>query len=179
MSCSSIECSSHYEMKNTVKNRTRELFSSLRKMLSAARYTPHQRALGAALGVSVGLLPVSPLQLVVLAGVCPFVRCYRALAFVTVWIANPFPYVFIYVGEYALGAWLLRSSPSVSIDFSHLTLGTLKNLVVHHGPRVVLSLLVGGVIISIASGVLKYCITRLFAPTEKSAQPTGETAGSS
>ncbi len=152
-----------YEVKNTVKNRTRELFSSLRKMLSATRYTPHQRALGAALGVSVGLLPVSPLQLVVLAGACPFVRCYRALAFVTVWIANPFTYVLIYAGEYALGAWLLRSSPSVSIDFSHLTLGTLKNLVVHHGPRVVLSLLVGGVIVSIASGALTYCITRLFA----------------
>jgi len=72
------------------------LLKSFKQKLSAKNYSTHEKALGAAVGVSVGLLPVSPLQLVLLAAVLPFVKCYRAIAFITVWIANPITYVFIY-----------------------------------------------------------------------------------
>lgn len=137
------------------------LLKSFKQKLSAKNYSTHEKALGAAVGVSVGLLPVSPLQLVLLAAVLPFVKCYRAIAFITVWIANPITYVFIYAGEVAIGSFFVKSARNIDIDFAHLTIKSIKKLVVNNGPGILLALLIGGVIVSTVSGIITYLITRL------------------
>ena len=138
------------------------MLKSLKEKLSAENYSMHEKAFGAALGISVGLLPVSPLQLVLLAGILPFVKCYRAIAFITVWIANPITYVFIYAGEYAIGSLFVKSARNIDIDFTNLTIQSLKKLAVENGPGIIFAILIGGIILSTASGIITYLVTKLF-----------------
>ena len=145
-----------------IKNKISSLLKSLKQKLSAKNYSTHEKAFGAALGISVGLLPVSPFQLVLLAGILPFVKCYRAIAFITVWIANPITYVFIYAGEYAIGSFFVKSARNIDIDFTNLTIRSLKKLAVENGPGIILAILIGGVILSAASGIITYLVTKLF-----------------
>ena len=143
-----------------IKNKISSLLKSLKQKLSAKNYSTHEKAFGAALGISVGLLPVSPFQLVLLAGILPFVKCYRAIAFITVWIANPITYVFIYAGEFAIGSFFVKSARNIDIDFAHLTFRTIKKLVINHGPGILLALLIGGVILSAVSGIITYLVAK-------------------
>jgi uncharacterized protein (DUF2062 family) len=129
-------------------------------MFSARMHTPHERALGAALGVSMGLLPVFPLQILILGLLCIMIRCYRALAFVTVWILNPLTFVPIYVGEYYLGAWLLKTPMPEAGHFTGITTQELVAFT-RQSPEVLLSLLAGGIIVSLAGGILTYILARL------------------
>ncbi len=145
-----------------IKNKISSLLKSLKEKLSAENYSRHEKALGTALGISVGLFPVSPFQLVLLAGILPFVKCYRAIAFITVWIANPITYVFIYAGEYAIGSFFVKSARNIDIDFTNLTIRSLKKLAVENGPGIILAILIGGVILSAASGIITYLVTKLF-----------------
>lgn len=145
-----------------IKNKMSSLLKSLKEKLSAENYSMHEKALGAALGISIGLFPVSPFQLILLAGILPFVKCYRAIAFITVWIANPITYVFIYAGEYAIGSLFVKSARNIDIDFTNLTIQSLKKLAVENGPGIIFAILIGGVILSAASGIITYLVTKLF-----------------
>jgi len=138
------------------------LINSLKEKLSAKNYSSHEKALGAALGISVGLLPVSPLQLVLLAAIMPLVKCYRALAFITVWIANPITYVIIYACEFAIGSFFVKSARNIDIDFTHLTIKAIKKLAVENGPGIIFAIIIGGVILSAVSGIITYFLTQFF-----------------
>ena len=144
------------------QNKISSLLNSLKQKLSAKNYSTHEKALGAALGITVGLLPVSPLQLFLLTGIMPFVKCYRAIAFITVWIANPITYVFIYAGEFAIGSLFVKSARNIDIDFTHLTIRSLKKLAVDNGPGIIFAILIGGVILSAVSGIITYLVTKSF-----------------
>ncbi|MCK5852289.1 DUF2062 domain-containing protein [bacterium] len=143
-----------------IKNKISFLLKSLKEKLSAKNYSTHEKAFGAALGIFVGLLPVSPFQLVLLAGIIPFVKCYRAIAFITVWVANPITYVFIYAGEFAIGSFFVKSARNIDIDFTHLTIRSLKKLAVDNGFGIIFAILIGGVILSSISGIITYLVTK-------------------
>ncbi len=144
------------------QNKFSKLLKSLKQKLSAKSYSPHEKALGATLGISVGLLPVTPFQLVLLSGILPFVKCYRALAFVTVWIANPITYIFIYAGEYTIGSFFVKSARNVDIDFANITIRSIKKIATENGLGIIFALLIGGIILSVVSGIITYLITRFF-----------------
>jgi len=146
--------------------RKRSWWQKTKDVFRAGAYTPHERALGAALGVSMGLLPVFPLQLVILGVLCVVIRCYRALAFVTVWILNPITFVPIYAAEFYLGAWLLRTPLT---DVSKLVSGSRQDLIAfcRQSPQFLLSLMSGGVIISVAGGVVTYILVRWIIACKK------------
>ena len=149
-------------MENTVSDtpeKKRSWWQKTKDVFRAGAYTPHERALGAALGVSMGLLPVFPLQLVLLGVLCVAIRCYRALAFVTVWILNPITFVPIFAGEFYFGALLLKTPLP---ETASLLSGSRKDLIAlcRQSPELLLSLLTGGVIISVAGGALTYIIVR-------------------
>ena len=152
---------------NDTPQKKRSWWQKTKDIFRAGAHTPHERALGAALGVSMGLLPVFPLQLVLLGVLCVVIRCYRALAFVTVWILNPITFVPIYAGEFYLGAWLLKTPLG---ETTNLLSGSRQDLIAlcRQSPELLLSLLAGGVIVSIAGGVITYIIVRLIlAGTKK------------
>lgn len=126
-------------------------------MISAKSHSPHERALGAAVGVGIGLLPISPFQIPALVLICMKIKCFRALAFITVWVANPFTYVPIYFLDYIIGSYILQTPSEKTIDFSNLSL----KMIFKAGPNFCLSLLIGGIILSIVSTIITY-ITVLF-----------------
>lgn len=127
-------------------------------LLAAPMYTPHERALGAALGVTIGILPILPFQLVVLGALCIPIRCHRALAFVTVWIANPLTYLPIYAGEYFLGSQILSLAGFQSPQLDGFTLKQVLAI----GPFALLAFLTGGVICAASAGVLTYFPLKLW-----------------
>ena len=149
------------------QNKISSLLNAFKQKLSAQNYSEHEKALGAAVGIAVGLLPVSPLQLVLLAGIMPFVKCYRAMAFITVWIANPVTYVFIYAGEFAIGSIFVKSARNVDIDFTHLTISSLKKMAVDNGPGIIFAIIIGGVILSSVSGIITYLVIRFILEKKK------------
>ena len=137
----------------------KKFWKNFRKILSAKRYSPHERALGAAVGVGVGLLPVSPFQISVLFFICMKLKCFRALAFATVWVANPFTYLPIYFIDYAIGSYLLKIPTEKTIDFSNLSL----KMIFKAGPDFCLSILLGGIILSIVSTLITYVLVLFIA----------------
>jgi len=152
-----------YSVSTVLTENKKSYWKRLREMLSAKNYSPHERALGAAVGVGVGLLPVSPFQIPVLALICIKLKCFRALAFVTVWVANPFTYVPIYAADYVIGSWILRISADNYIDFSNVTLKALFKA----GPSICLSILLGGIILSVTSTLITYVFVRFIARKKK------------
>ncbi len=123
-----------------------------RTLLAAPMYTPHERALGAALGVTVGILPILPFQLIVLGVLCIPVRCHRALAFVTVWIANPLTYIPIYAGEYFLGIQIIKLLGYHPPELDGFSLKEVFAV----GPFALFAFLTGGIICASVAGVLTY-----------------------
>ncbi len=129
-------------------------------MLSAKTYTPHERALGAALGVTIGLLPIFPFQIPVLLLLCVFIRCYRSLALVTVWVLNPITFIPIYVSAVWLGAEMLHISLGDSLPGFHITRQEFLHLM-RHSSDYLTALIAGSSVISISGGVLTYGLTRI------------------
>jgi len=141
------------------RERIRSLYQRVVRLAVAPQYSAHERALGAALGVGVGLLPVAPLQLLLLASVCLRVRCHRALAFVTVWILNPFTIVPLYAAEYWCGQLLCERWFGTRMPLEELVRANVVTLV-RRCPRELLALACGGVVFSAAAAVLMYFIVR-------------------
>jgi len=74
--------------------------------------TPHAVALGAALGMFVGLLPLIGIQMIVVVGVATLFRANKAIGIPIVWITNPFTAVPIYGGCFVLGRAVM-ATPAV------------------------------------------------------------------
>jgi len=141
------------------RERIRSFYQHVMRLAVAPQYRAHERALGAALGVGVGVLPVAPLQLLLLAGVCLRIRCHRALAFVTVWILNPFTIIPLYAAEYWCGRLLCERWFGACTPLEELVRANMVTLV-RRCPRELLALACGGVMFSAVAGVLTYFIVR-------------------
>jgi len=128
-------------------------------LCAAPEYTPHERALGAAVGVGVGMLPITPFQLLLLALVCMRIRCHRTLAFVTVWILNPFTLIPLYAAEYWCGRMLCERWFGPFTPLNELVRANLVTLL-RQCPREVLALLSGGVMFCAVAGLMTYFIAR-------------------
>lgn len=136
-----------------------DFLARCRRACLSCAYTPHETAFGAALGVAVALLPIAPLQLALLAALCLRLRCHRPLAFITVWLLNPITIVPIYAAEFWCGQLLCRRWLAVETSLTDLSCASALSLT-HQCPRALLALLLGGVLCSIAFGVLTYVVTR-------------------
>ncbi len=141
----------------------KKVWKKICETLSAKKYSPHERALGAAAGVCVGLLPISPFQIPALIFICMKLKCFRALAFVTVWIANPFTYIPIYFIDYIIGSYILKIPPEKTIDFSNLSL----KMIFKAGPDFCLSLFLGGIILSVSSTFITYILVLFITKKQK------------
>ncbi len=74
--------------------------------------TPHQLALGVAVGLLVGFLPIMGIQMVVCVGLAALLRANKAIGVPIVWITNPITFVPIYGACLALGQWVLPKGES-------------------------------------------------------------------
>lgn len=67
--------------------------------------SPHQIALGAAVGIFIGISPTFGLQIIMAIVVSTLLKCSRPAAFITVWVTNVFTLVPIYAFCYVVGQW--------------------------------------------------------------------------
>lgn len=87
----------------------RVLHSPLRRIVKR-HDTPHQVALGVAIGVFVAWTPTIGLQSVLAWCVAACLGANRLITLPAVWITNPLTAVPIYWASWAVGSWLLPSS---------------------------------------------------------------------
>lgn len=83
------------------------------RTLFRARGTPHAIALGAAIGVFVGMTPTVGLQMLIGVFIATLVGASRVAAALPAWITNPVTIVPIYSFNYWVGSWFFRSAPDL------------------------------------------------------------------
>ncbi len=116
----------------------------------------HSIALGMAVGVFVGFLPIIPFQTIVAVALAFLVRANKITAALGTWVSNPVNMIPFYSMLFFVGMFVLPFSElSFELSAEHLE---LKNLL-EHGWEVVLVMLVGGVIMGIPSALIAYVIT--------------------
>ena len=122
--------------------------------------TPHKIALGLALGIFIGFVPVMGIQMGV---VLPFALLFRGnkVAAVTgVWITNPVTVVPIYFVNYLVGLWFTPYKhltwDNFADKFSNIDTSTFLKL----GAELLVPLFVGGAVIGVVTGIPTYFVSK-------------------
>jgi uncharacterized protein (DUF2062 family) len=115
---------------------------------------PKKIALGAALGVFIGITPTIPFHTVLLLILAPLLRVSLIAGYMGIWISNPLTWVPQYLAAYEVGALLLFRGDSLVIP-EHANLAAYLHLIWRGG----LALQVGGLIIAVPAALLTYFIT--------------------
>ena len=130
---------------------------------------PHRIALGLALGIFIGILPIMGIQMAVVTLFAIPLRGNLKAALAGVWISNPVTFLPIYWANYLFGT-LFFSDKTVSWerfvgemaraaewDWTALK-ASLTNLV-HLGAEILVPLWVGSVILATVLGIVTYFVT--------------------
>ncbi len=123
--------------------------------LMRLRKSPHEIALGLALGIFVGFLPIVPFQSVTVLILALIFRGSKIAAFAGTWISNPLNWVFFYYGLYLVGNLALPFR-GVRFDPEHLEMAEL----IEAGWKVFGTMVVGGLILGIPGSVITYFLTK-------------------
>jgi uncharacterized protein (DUF2062 family) len=68
---------------------------------------PHELALGMALGVFAGMMPVLPFQTALAVFLALIFKASKITAALGTWVSNPLNWYFLYYYSYKIGAWML------------------------------------------------------------------------
>ena len=126
---------------------------------------PHQLALGIALGVFSGMMPILPFQTALAVALALLFKGSKITAAIGTWVSNPLNWYFLYVYSYKIGAWILglsgRSKMIASImtslrqgDEALVILGKITGA----GSAIIGAFLTGGLVMGIVTGVPAYFI---------------------
>ena len=78
--------------------------------LARIKGDPHDLALGMALGIFAGMMPIMPFHMVLAVALALFLKGSKITAAIGTWISNPFDWVFIYYFNYKIGSIILGLS---------------------------------------------------------------------
>ncbi len=78
--------------------------------------TPHQIAVGVAVGIFVGLTPTVGFQMVIAVAIAAALRANKAICIPMVWITNPITLVPIYAACFQIGVAIMGPSRPVQAD---------------------------------------------------------------
>ncbi len=115
---------------------------------------PHSIALGLAVGVFVGCLPVIPFQTLIALALAVLFRCSKLAAALGTWVSNPANVVFVYYFLYRVGG-IFVPGDTVCFDPEHLAFAEM----LRSGWHLVSVMTVGGVIVGIPAALLTYVVT--------------------
>ena len=126
---------------------------------------PHELALGMALGIFVGMLPIIPFHMALSVALALFFRGSKITALIGVWVSNPVTWYLIYYYNYRIGAWIL-GFPKNSKLFSSLIPAAehgdeLMDIFVRitgAGSKIIGAFSLGGLIMGIATAIPSYFI---------------------
>ncbi|MCS6812869.1 MAG: DUF2062 domain-containing protein [Cyanobacteria bacterium] len=121
------------------------------------RSTPESMALGLAMGVLVGMIPLFGMQSLLSIGLATLVGGNKWLAVLGTWISNPVTDVPLVLLNFRLGQWLLRNHSIVDLRVESFQ--DLVNL----GGELVTVLITGCLVTGTISAIVTYVVSiRLF-----------------
>lgn len=125
--------------------------------------TPHELALGLAIGIFVGFLPCMGVQTWVALPLATIFRGNKILAIAGVWISNPVTFVPFYYSCYRVGLWFYTPVSRLgTAEFRALAADASMTRMLEMGKALVVPLTVGSLVLGIPAGVLTYFGLRLF-----------------
>lgn len=133
--------------------------------------TPHSIALGSAIGIFFGFVPLYPLKTLLSIAVAWIFRCNKIAAAVAVTIHDVLIFAMpaIYFGEYKLGCWTLRRPPSAHRIRFHFSLHDYLHPDVF--VRVLWPAFVGSLFLAVPSAIATYFTIRILVSRARSPQP--------
>lgn len=115
---------------------------------------PRKVALGAALGVFIGVTPTIPFHTIFALALAPLLRVSVVAAYLGIWVSNPLTWVPQYFMAYEVGRYLLFRGEPLRIP-SHADLYGFLDLLWRGG----LALQVGGILIALPPAIITYFAT--------------------
>jgi uncharacterized protein len=115
---------------------------------------PRKLALGAALGVFIGITPTIPFHTVLVLALAPLLRVSVIAAYAGIWVSNPVTWVPQYLLSYEVGCRLLFRGEALCIPEQTDMAGFLSLLW-----RGGLALQAGGIIIALPPAIITYVFT--------------------
>ena len=121
---------------------------------------PHKIALGVALGVCVGFVPIMGIQMAVVLPLAVLFRGNKTAAIGGVWITNPVTVIPIYYMDYKVGELFVTYPPLTwghfEAMFSQMTLTQFLEL----GTTILVPLFTGGLVLAVVTSIPTYFVTR-------------------
>lgn len=114
------------------------------------RDRPEVVAKGFAIGVFAGCFPLLGLQSLIGIFVAAIFRASKVAAVAATWISNPLTYVPLFLFNYKIGQFLLRTEDAELLDITSLT--AFKEL----GPTIAITLLTGSFIVGTILSMVTY-----------------------
>jgi len=134
--------------------------------------SPHDIALGLALGIYVGFLPLMGIQMgVVLVVALPFRRANKVSAVAGVWISNPLTVIPLYALIYWVGTFFYKKEEVLSYSIFKEKITDILELsgfiektaaFLGLGADIFIPMCVGGSVVGIIAGLITYFITKRF-----------------
>ena len=141
------------------------MFKRLRKWirdLAGLDDTPHKIALGFALGIFIGFVPVMGIQMAVVLPFALIFRGNKAAAISGVWITNPLTVIPIYYINYMVGLWVTPYGHMTWADFSAKFSNIDTTTFLKLGSDLLVPLFVGGTALGVVLGIPTYFATKAF-----------------
>jgi hypothetical protein len=121
---------------------------------------PHKIAMGLALGIFVGFVPIMGIQMAVVLPFALLFRGNKTAAIGGVWITNPITVIPIYYMNYKVGMLFLDYPPLVWADFQGLFTNITLDKFLKLGGAILAPLFTGGLAVAIVASIPTYFITR-------------------
>ena len=129
------------------------------------RGEPHELALGMAIGVFSGMMPILPFQIALAVTLALLFKTSKITAALGTWVSNPFNWYFIYIYDFKLGAYLLGVEGGHEIIKSVMAsisrgdeMAVIWGKLFSSGITLVSALLIGGIIIGTVTATPTYFI---------------------
>jgi hypothetical protein len=119
------------------------------------RATPHNIALGVALGIFIGFMPIIPFQSVVVITLAFIFRASKLAAWVSTFISNPLDMIPLYYFLFVVGNTVL---PFEGVRFNPSDL-SMEGLL-HTGVDVFLVMVTGGLLMGVPASIAAYFVAK-------------------
>jgi len=132
------------------------------------RGSPHELALGVALGIGIGMLPIVPFHMLVALGAAFFFRASKIVAVAGTWICNPVTMYHIYKYGYKIGVVILgldqhkRFLMPVTEAITQGNYLQATQIVLSDGGIAITSFFCGGFVLGLMLSVPSYLISFYF-----------------
>ncbi len=156
-------------------NYTRTNLKRLVNWLLQLNDTPHDIALGVAVGLFISFTPTFGLHMALVVGLSLLVRMNRPAALAAVWVNNPVTLIPVFFFNYLVGAWVMLREPVTLAHFRALfapaaaheawyqNLGEFFVALGRAAIEIAIPLWIGSLIVAIVVAVPAYFIVRRLA----------------